>query len=92
MSDFRELDNIVRTWLNYRESLRTAQTMQRGGFSVPNTKMRDFIGTINSASRRLMNELDLTNADDVWLEACGELLLNAAHNIRKQREDPTFLW
>jgi hypothetical protein len=84
------LDNAVRQWLNYREGLRSAQALQANGFEVPNTKMSEFKASIDQFSRRAISAVG--ENDENYLEAMGELLLNAVHNIRQQRKDPTFLW
>lgn len=93
MSDpkMEELILAVEQWLNYRESLKTAKNLQSSGMVVPFTRMSEFGQTMNAASRRVMHALDRSGNDE-WLEALGELCLSAVNNIRRQREDKTFLW
>lgn len=91
MTNTEELDSIVVEWLNYRASLNTARQLQSAGLTVPATKMLDFKGTIDSLSRKILSAMGY-QGNQVKAEAMGELLLNAAHNLKRQAEDKTWIW
>lgn len=74
------LTAAVERMLNYKAELGVANNLAGTGFQLKATRMADFQNVINSASRMAMTALDST--DPVWLETLGELLINAASNIK----------
>lgn len=77
-----ELKAAIECWLRYKDSLAGVRFAAGLGHSVPLTSVRDFVGEINNASRRLMTALDCR--DGRLLEALGEVALNA----KKMLDEP----
>ena len=85
-----EFDAAIAQWLNYKAALAGARSLQQSGLAIPNTSGSDFVSTINAASRRMINALDIK--DPERCEAVGELLLNASRNMTQDQGTHNVLW
>lgn len=85
------IDECVASWLAWKEGQATRKNMGRAGFEVSGSSMSEMVKLTNGLSKRLMKAVEY-DGELERLESLGELLLTAAQNVKRQREDKTFMW